>query len=159
MQSPCRALVRRALAVAAAAVFASTAALAGAASADHPVNEHPRACRMWAPHPHPFVKVAAQDDRFDTDCIEAPANRRFRIYLENHDRHEHNISIYTADPEKDDKAERIFEGQPVRGRGSRSGWPPHTDYAIDALSPGEYFFRDDNVRGMHGRIHVPEPEE
>lgn len=162
MHAPCKALVRRALAAAGAVLLASTAAFAGSASADHPAEGHPTGeppgeCRMWAPHPHPFVKVAAHDDRFDTDCIEAPPNRRFRIYLENHDPHEHNLSIYTADPASDASARPVFKGQPVRGRGSRSGWPPHTDYPINALPPGEYYFADDDVPGMGGTLYVPEP--
>ena len=142
-------LLQRALATAAVAVTASTAAFVGAASADHPAHEE---CRMWAPHPHPFVKVVAQDNTFDTDCIVVPGNRRFRIYLENYDREPHNISIYTADPSKDKEAKKVFAGGEVGDRG-------RTDYAIGALEPGEYFFQDDNVPAMNGTVHVEEAEE
>jgi hypothetical protein len=144
-----KALLQRALTTAVVAVTASTTAFAGAASADHPAHEE---CRRWAPHPHPFVQVVAQDSTFDTDCIEAPASRRFRIYLENRDRDPHNISIYSADPSKDQDAKKLFEGGEVGDRG-------RTDYAVDALEPGEYFFQDDEVPAMNGTVHVEEAEE
>jgi hypothetical protein len=144
-----KALLQRALTTAVVAVTASTAAFAGAASADHPTH---RECRMWAPHPHPFVKIVAQDDTFDTDCIVAPGNRRFRIYLENRDREPHNLSIYTGDPSKDEGARKVFAGGEVGDRG-------RTDYAIGALEPGEYFFQDDNVPTMNGTVHVESDEE
>ena len=146
MLSRRKVLLRRALATTAAAVMVSTA-VGGAASAGHP--PHGAECRSWAPHPHPFVKVVAQDNSFDTDCIQAPAERRFRIYLENRDREPHNISIYTADPAKDKDAKQLFEGGEVGDRG-------RTDYAVGALEAGEYFFQDDKVPGMNGTIHVGE---
>jgi hypothetical protein len=144
-----KALLQRALTTATAALVASTTTFAGAASADHPAHEE---CRMWAPHPHPFVKVVAQDDTFDTDCIVAPGNRRFRIYLENRDRTSHNLSIYTADPSKDEGARKVFAGGEVGDRG-------RTDYAIGSLEPGEYFFQDDNVPGMNGTVLVEADEK
>lgn len=142
-------LLQRALITAAVTVTTSAAAFVGAASADHPAHQE---CRMWAPHPHPFVHVVAQDNTFDTDCIEAPASRRFRIYLENRDRDPHNISIYSADPSKDKDAKKLFEGAEVGDRG-------RTDYAVDALEPGEYFFQDDKVPAMNGTINVEAAEE
>ncbi len=143
-------LLQRALITAVVAVTASTAAFAGAASADHPAHEEE--CRMWAPHPHPFVKVVARDNTFDTDCIVVPGNRRFRIYLENYDRDSHNLSIWTADPSKDEGARKVFAGGEVPDRG-------RTDYAVGSLEPGEYFFADDNVPGMNGTVHVEADEE
>lgn len=144
-----KALLQRALATAAAAVTASSAAFVGAASADHVAHE--QECRMWAPHPHPFVKVVAQDNTFDTGCIVAPAERRFRIYLENRDRDAHNISIYTADPAKDKHAKKVFQGGEVGDRG-------RTDYAVGELEAGEYHFQDDEIPDMFGIVLVEKDE-
>lgn len=142
-------LLQRALATAAIVVTTATVAFGGAASADHSAHEE---CRAWAPHPHPYVKVVAQDDTFDTDCIEAPADRRFRIYLENRDLDSHNISIYSADPAKDKDAQKLFEGGEVGEFG-------RTDYAVGALPAGEYFFQDDKVPAMSGTVRVEKDEE
>ena len=154
-----RALFWRAVITAGIATMVATGGVVGTASADHPAPRGEEECRHWAPHPHPYIRVVAEDNSFDAHCLEAPANKKFRIYLENHDSDEHNISIYSADPEKDKKAEQLYEGEAVKGKGSRSDWPPRADYAIDALPPGEYFFRDDKVKEMNGVILVSEEKK
>lgn len=156
MDSHRRALLRRAVTTAAVVVTVTTPAFIGTASADHPPAEE---CRGWAPHPNPYIRIDAENNQFDTHCLEAPANRRFRIYLRNHDRDPHSLSIYTADPETDPQARPFFEGKAVRGRGSRSGWPPHDDYLIGAMPPGEYFFRCEKVPAMNGELRVPDEKD
>jgi hypothetical protein len=109
-------------------------------------------CREYAPVAHPFVQITAEDNKFDADCLKAPANRSFRIYLKNNDADPHNISIYSADPAKDKKAEQLFKGKPVKG-------PGQEEYAVDALPPGEYYFRCDKAADMAGEIEVPSPKK
>ena len=102
--------------------------------------------------PEPLVKVVAEDNTFDTDCLEAQANRKFRIYLENRDSAPHNISIYSGDPSKDEKAEPVYEGKPVKG-------PGQEEYALDGMPPGKYVFRCAKVDAMSGTLLIPEPKK
>jgi len=147
-----RALLQRALATAALTV-ASITALAGVASADHP--GHAQECRGYPDYPrvpNPFIKVVAEDNEFDTDCVAAPAEREFRIYLENRDADPHNISIYSADPATDKEAQQLYKGKPIKG-------PGQEEYAIEPLPPGEYWFQDDKVPDMNGTVHIEEPKK
>ncbi|HEV3364562.1 MAG TPA: cupredoxin domain-containing protein, partial [Acidimicrobiia bacterium] len=109
-------------------------------------------CRSYAEVPNPFVKVEAEDGRFDTNCLKAPADRDWRIYFMNRDDDAHNISIYSADPAVDKKAEQIFKGKPVKSQHQE-------DYAIEGLPPGKYFFQDDKVTTMNGAIEVAEKKK
>jgi hypothetical protein len=107
-----RALLRRALGTAAAVSLAATAVLVAPASADHPGHEE-KECRGYPSYPgspNPWLKIVAEDNQFDSDCLKGPANRKFRIYLENRDSDPHNISIYSDDPSQDKKAEQFYMG-------------------------------------------------
>ena len=136
MESHRRFLLRRAVAAAAVAATLGAVALAGAAGAEAPGPAGPASpaaddggCRGYAPVAHPFVKVTAEDNKFDTDCLKAPPDRSFRIYLRNNDADPHNISIYATDPAKDKKAEQLFKGKAIKG-------PGQEEYAVDALPDG-----------------------
>ena len=153
MQSHRRALLQRALGTAAAVTLAATAVFVAPALADHPADQD--VCRGYPSYPgspNPWVKVVAEEDAFDTDCIQAPADRNWRIYLQNNDRREHNISIYTADPSVDEKATQIYEGKAFKG-------PHQEEYAIEPLEPGKYWFQDDKVKTMNGSIEVTKPKK
>ena len=144
-----RVLYKRAFATAAAVVTASTIVFVAPAGADH--SEH-ETCRSYAQVPNPFVKIEAEDGRFDTNCLKAPADRAWRIYLMNHDEDAHNISIYSADPAVDKKAEQIYKGRSVKSR-------QQEEYAIEGLPPGKYFFQDDKVKGMNGAIEIADKKK
>ena len=157
MDSHRRALLRRAVAAGAMAAMLGTVALAtaGVAGAAPPGPPGPASsaddgkdCREYAPVAHPFVRITAEDNKFDADCLKAPADRSFRIYLKNNDSDPHNISIYSADPAVDKKAEQLYKGKAVKG-------PGQEEYAVDALPAGKYFFQDDKVKTMNGAIEVP----
>ena len=144
MDSHRRAVVHRALATAAVVATAATTAFVGAAPAGaHEAEE----CRAYAPVAHPFVKIVAEGNQFDADCLKAPADRSFRIYMQNNDPDPHNISIYATDPAKDKKAEQLFKGKAIKG-------PGQEEYAVDALPAGKYFFQDDKVSDMAGELQV-----
>jgi hypothetical protein len=149
-----RAMFKRAIATAAAVTMASTISYVGAApaGADHAGPAGPERCRSYAEVPNPFVKIEAEDNKFDTNCVKAPADRDWRIYFMNHDGDPHNISIYTADPAVDKKAEQIYEGKSVKSRHQE-------EYAIEGLPPGKYFFQDDKVKGMNGAIEIAEKKK
>ncbi|MEW6471978.1 MAG: cupredoxin domain-containing protein [Actinomycetota bacterium] len=147
-------MLRRALGTAAAVTIAATAAVVAPAAADHPGHSE-QECRGYPSYPgspNPWIKIVAEDNQFDTDCLQGPANRKFRIYLDNRDSDPHNISIYSADPSKDKKAEQFYKGKAVKG-------PGQEEYAIDELPPGEYFFRDDKTPGMTGTLSIPKPKK
>ena len=144
-----RALYTRAFATAAAVVMASTISFVAPAGTDHADHE---TCRSYAQVPNPFVKIEAEDGKFDTNCLKAPADRGWRIYLMNHDEDPHNISIYSSDPAVDKKAEQIYKGKPVKSRHQE-------EYAIEGLPPGKYFFQDDKAKGMNGAIEIADKKK
>ena len=144
-----RALYKRAFATAAAVVMASTISFVAPAGADHSDHE---TCRSFAQVPKPFVKIEAADGTFDANCLKAPADRDWRIYFSNRDGDAHNISIYSADPAVDKKAEQLFKGKSVKSQMDE-------DYSIDALPPGKYFFQDDKVKTMNGAIEIAEKKK
>jgi hypothetical protein len=148
-----RALVPRAVAAAAVVTMAATAAFVPPASADHAAG-HEEECRGYPSYPsspNPWLKIVAEDNKFDADCLQAPANRKFRIYLQNNDADPHNISIYSADP-GDGKAEQLYKGRAVKG-------PGQEEYAIDELPPGKYYFQDDKVPDMNGKVQIDKPKK
>jgi len=151
-----RALLQRAFATTAVLTLAATAAFVAPASADHGTAHAEKECRGYPKYPgspNPWIKVVVEDNTFDTDCIEAPANRQFRIYLENKDPEPHNISIYTADPKKDNKAERLYRGKAFKG-------PAQEEYLIEPMEPGEYFFTCDKTANMTGvTLSIPAPKK
>jgi hypothetical protein len=146
-----RVSLRRAAATAAAVLMAGTAVLLGAGPAGAHAGDD---CRAYGPTTaHPWVKIVAQDNAFDTDCLMAPADRGFRIYLQNRDRDTaHNLSIYSADPAKDKKANQLFKGPSVKGQ-------TQEEYSVDALPGGTYWFQDDKTTSMHGTVQVPKSKK
>jgi hypothetical protein len=130
----------------AAVTMAATAVFVAPASADHSEG-----CRKYAQVPNPFVKIVAEHNQFDTNCLTAPAERDFRIYLQNNDSDPHNLSIYSKDP-ADGKAEQFYEGKAVKG-------PAQEDYAIEGLPSGTYYFQDDKVPDMNGKLQVEEKKK
>jgi plastocyanin len=148
-------LLQRALGTAAAVTIATTAGfVASPASADH-AGSHAEECRetpKYPGSPNPWLKVVAESNNFDADCLQAPANRKFRIYLENRDVDPHNLSIYSADPAKDKKAEQLYKGKAIKG-------PGQEEYALDQMEPGEYFFKCDKTPGMTGTLVIPKPKK
>ena len=146
-------LLHRALAAAAVASFGATVAFVAPASAHSEGKED--ACRTYPGYPgspNPWIKVVAEDNTFDTNCIKAPVNRNFRIYLQNNDSDPHNISIWSADPSVDKKAEQLYKGKAVKG-------PGQEEYAIEAMGAGKYWFCDDKVKTMNGYIQIPEKKK
>lgn len=144
-----RALYRRAFATAAAVVMASTITFVAPAGADHADHE---TCRSYAQVPNPFVKIEAEDNKFDTNCLKAPADRNWRIYFMNRDGDAHNISIYSADPAVDKKATQLYKGRSVKSQ-------QQEEYAIEGLPPGKYFFQDDKVKTMNGAIEIADKKK
>jgi len=141
---------RRAAVPAAVLVLAATVLTgAGPAVARETGTHGPDSCRPYPPvTAHPWVKIVAKDNAFDTDCFKAPPDRGFRVYLRNNDADTpHNLSIYSADPSTDMAARQLFKGKPVKA-------PWQEEYSVDALPAGQYWFQDDKTPDMNGVIEI-----
>lgn len=80
----------------------------------------------------PVVSLTADNSRFATTNLSAPAGTPFRLRFANDEAVPHNVAIYT-----DSSASRsLFVGPTFVGPATRS-------HAVPALDPGTYFFRCD----------------
>ncbi|MGA9160658.1 MAG: cupredoxin domain-containing protein [Actinomycetota bacterium] len=89
--------------------------------------------------------VTASGVAFDTSTIDLPAGEASTIHFVNQDSGvQHNIAIF---PSADDLANPLFRGDLLTG-------PGETDYAIDPLQAGEYYFHCDVHPTMNGTVNV-----
>jgi plastocyanin len=92
------------------------------------------------------LTLVASGSQFDTDCLQAPADKPITIALDNKDPSiPHNVSIYT-----DSSATKsLFVGETITG-------PGETTYKVGPLPAGTYFFRCDiHPTTMTGTLTVP----
>jgi plastocyanin len=93
----------------------------------------------------PTVTVAASGIAFDTSTIDLPADQASTIHFVNEDNAtQHNIAIYLS---ADDLANPLFRGDLLTG-------PGETDYAVDPLNAGTYYFQCDVHTTMNGTVNV-----
>jgi len=79
------------------------------------------------------LSIAAQEKKFDKDCLAAPAGQAFTIAFDNQDvAVPHNVSIY--DTSSGNKV--LFKGDIIFG-------PNKTTYSVPAQAAGRYEFRCD----------------
>jgi plastocyanin len=90
------------------------------------------------------LSITAFDNKFDKDCLAAPANQAFTIDFSNLDRGiPHNLAIY-----QDETASKtFFKGDLVDGPGKAT-------YTVPGLSEGTLFFRCDPHPEMNGTFVV-----
>ena len=92
------------------------------------------------------LAIVAADNKFDKDCMAAPADQAFTIELDNQDNGiPHNVSLYdTADGGK----KELFKGEIISG-------PSKTTYQVPAQAAGKYEFICDPHEGfMRGAFIV-----
>jgi len=90
------------------------------------------------------VTVVAQNISFDTNEIDLPPDAPSTITFDNQDPGvQHNIAIY----EDDSLSKSLFQGDLVTG-------PGQAEYAVPALSAGEYYFHCDVHPNMNGTVVV-----
>ena len=91
------------------------------------------------------MTVTASGIAFDTSTIDLPAGEASTIHFVNKDNAtQHDIAIY---PSADDLANPLFRGDLLTG-------PGETDYAIEPLEAGEYYFQCDVHPTMNGTVSV-----
>ena len=86
------------------------------------------------------LSITAFDNKFDKDCLAAPANQAFTIDFTNLDRGiPHNVAIY----EDQTARKAFFKGDLIEG-------PSRTTYSVQGLPEGRFFFRCDPHPEMNG---------
>lgn len=93
------------------------------------------------------LSITAFDNKFDKDCLAAPANQAFTIDFTNLDRGiPHNVAIY-----EDQTARKVFfRGELIEG-------PSRTTYSVQGLPEGRFFFRCDPHPEMNGTFISANP--
>ena len=113
-------------------VALATACAASTADPTAPPSFGPNTIGIWA-----------DDLRFSTDELSAPAGVDFRIVFENREAPPHNVSIY-----RDSSLEEaVLVEEPFGGHRT-------VTYEVPALEPGSYFFRCDVHPDMSGTLTV-----
>ena len=86
------------------------------------------------------LKLTAFDQKFDKNCLAAPANQNFTIEFKNLDRGiPHNVAIY----EDETARKNFFKGELTDGPGQQT-------YSVQGLPAGKWFFRCDPHPEMNG---------
>ena len=86
------------------------------------------------------LTLTAFDNKFDKDCLAAPADQEFTIEFSNLDRNiPHNVAIY-----EDESAQKeFFKGELTDGPGKQT-------YSVPGIPAGTWFFRCDPHPEMNG---------
>jgi plastocyanin len=79
------------------------------------------------------LQLSAKDTKYSTDCIAAPAGQAFTIHFDNMDSLAHDVTIFSADPDTDKNAKKLFQGDLDTG-------PKAVDYAVPAQPAGNYHY-------------------
>ncbi|HEV8627586.1 MAG TPA: cupredoxin domain-containing protein [Acidimicrobiia bacterium] len=86
------------------------------------------------------LTLTAFDNKFDKNCLAAPANQAFTIDFSNLDRGiPHNVAIY----EDETARKNFFRGELTDGPGKQT-------YSVPGLPAGTWFFRCDPHPEMNG---------
>ena len=89
------------------------------------------------------IAISANDLRFSTDTLSAPADEPFQIAFDNQESAPHNVAMYRDAS----AAEEVFVHEPFSG-------PAMVTYDVPALAAGTYFFRCDLHPDMAGQLSV-----
>jgi plastocyanin len=79
------------------------------------------------------LQLSAKDTKYSTDCLAAPAGQAFTIHFDNMDSLAHDVTIFSADPDTDKNAKKLFQGDLDTG-------PKAVDYAVPAQPAGNYHY-------------------
>jgi plastocyanin len=93
----------------------------------------------------PSVQIAASNLQFDTDQLDVPADTAFVLAFNNQEAQPHNVAILEAQG----SANALFRGEIVTG-------PAETEYEVDSIAAGEYYFQCDVHPNMSGTVTAAE---
>jgi plastocyanin len=89
------------------------------------------------------IQLSANNLKFSTDTLTAPADKSFQIAFNNQEAAPHNVAIY-----KDQSlSQKLFGQDPFGG-------PKSVIYVVGPLAAGSYFFRCDVHPDMKGTLTV-----
>jgi plastocyanin len=91
------------------------------------------------------VTLAAQNLAFDSQELQIPADTAFTLVFNNQEAQPHNVSIL----ESQGSGTALFRGEVVTG-------PKETEYKVDAIPAGEYYFQCDVHPNMSGTVAAEE---
>lgn len=89
------------------------------------------------------IQLSANNLKFSSDSLSAPADKAFQIAFNNQEAAPHNVAIY-KDPSA---SQKVFAQDPFSG-------PKTVIYQVGPLAPGSYFFRCDVHPDMKGTLTV-----
>ena len=113
------------------ALVLALAACSGGASATAPsVSADPNA-----------IQISANNLKFSTATLSAPAGKAFQIQFNNQEGAPHNVAIY----KNESASEKVFGQDPFSG-------PKSVVYQVGPLTAGSYFFRCDVHPDMKGTL-------
>lgn len=100
------------------------------------------------PFTGPTIELTVVGEAFSESTLQAPANARFRILLDNQDAYAHAVAIAVGETAADARqAEPIYEGKFWSGPGLQA-------YDIPAMVPGQYWFFCQPHASMNGTLIV-----
>ena len=91
------------------------------------------------------VPIAAQNLQFDTKELEIPADTPFVIAFNNAEAQPHNVAILEAQGSPN----ALYRGDIVTG-------PAETEYEVDPIPAGDYYFQCDVHPNMNGTVKAAE---
>jgi cytochrome c oxidase subunit 2 len=90
------------------------------------------------------IDLSAQNEKFDTACMQSTAGQPFKIDFDNKDSGtDHNVAIFT----NSSMTTTLFRGSLVTGVAT-------VDYSVPPLPAGTYYFHCDVHPGMNGTFRV-----
>jgi plastocyanin len=91
--------------------------------------------------------LVAADTEFDADTIELKANRPTDFTIENEDSALHNLAIFPSEEDASDPSSALFKSPDAPGGST-------TEFTIDPLKKGEYYFHCQYHANMNGTVEV-----
>jgi plastocyanin len=91
--------------------------------------------------------LVAADTQFDADTIELKANQPTDFTIDNEDSAIHNLVIFPTEEEAADPSSALFKSPDAPGGSS-------TDFTIDPLKKGDYYFHCQYHANMNGNVEV-----
>ena len=93
------------------------------------------------------ITISANNLEFSAPCMVANAGEAFTIHFVNEEAMPHDVAVY----EDDSKTNEVMRGEPITGPQAE------TDYEVEALDAGEYYF-DCTIHpaDMNGTLFVVE---